>query len=485
MTHYQTSTFNWDTVFAIPITEVNRAIKEQKSSPENFQFQNDYSDYEGEFGDWQITSGGDGNNIRMNIPIRNFKTLLKDFIPGEFGFESAELTIQVKLNYLPHHASDTTGPEQLYQLKIRSTSSDSFDPAVVGISLNKVEGMFGYNPSFEELLMVIFKVQMVDWLNPNLGYFSHIFNVVNLNLYIDNSAEWAWCTPSYVDYAYTDIEGNLDKSLLGVLCMTGGRQGGVNQQQLLDPRAIPPSSNAAFLIAEERFLKDVLWPTLPEKFIYSSMDDYEVVNNSGENGNYQYILQLKKDKSIRLDDIQDSGSTYTPFMKELRLGLVGDEMWLKTYTETPLNAHAKATCRTKNTYNLVLTKNGNGEQTITYKEVKEPIVDTDIIQEGGGSLYPWIILALEVIGLAILTIMTSGATLLISAIIVSILFGTLALLPQIIDVLTPVNSPSIDKMLLKSIGHIKWNASDIFELDYAALAGPLQLGGRLLSTNAS
>lgn len=66
----------------------------------------------------------------------------------------------------------------------------------------------------------------------------------------------------------------------------------------VDAYVIPESSNAGFLIAEERFLLDVLLPTLPMKFESSTINDYEVINASGEAGQYQYILRLKKTEKL-------------------------------------------------------------------------------------------------------------------------------------------------------------------------------------------
>ncbi|HHT7190469.1 TULIP family P47-like protein [Bacillus cereus group sp. Bc222] len=487
---HSTTTLNWDTVFAIPITEVNRIITEQKSSPKKFELHDsDRHNFKGEFKEWQITPGGDGNSIRMKIPVFKFTTYLKgDFLfpKGDYGFQSADLYIQVKLNYIPQEKSTkNTANEALYDLKMKTDSSDPIDPTVIAISLKNVEGMF-YPETFhntfsddEMFLKEKFKSQIIRWLQLNLDKFNHTFNVVNLNHHISKDEPWAWCKPSYVDYAYTDIEGNLNKSLLGVLCMTGGREGGIQQQQKLDAHVIPMGSNAGFLIAQERYLENVLLRTLLMKFKNSKIDDYEIINNSGEAGQYQYILQLKDNKTIQLEKVNGDGAEYIPFLKKLKISLVGDEMRMESYTETPISATGvTAWCETIHHYRIILAKNKKGEQTISYEKTNDPTIRRGTDKDGSGIIDIAKILLL--IGGTILSIMTSGATSFIVGVVVSILYGILDNLPQLIEMYNVETSPSIDLMLKSTTSQIIWNASKTFKLDYAGLAGPLQLGGKFM-----
>lgn len=483
----QTTTLNWDTVFAIPVSKVNRIIKEERSSPMNFKLNDlEYNDFSGDFGDWQITPGGDGNSIRMNIPILNFKTNIRDdLLSGNFGFKSANLDIQVKLKYLPHDEDImVTDKEKKYALKVRTESNSPIDPVVIGISLNNIDGFF-YNKINKDLYLNIIDIlkqtfmrQIVMWLNLNLNKFKHIFNVVNINLYISSEEPWSWCKPTYIDYAYADIEDDLDKSLLGVLCMTGGRTGGISQQQKIDSSVIPESSECGFLISEERFLRDVLLPTLPKKFKNSSINDYEVINSSNESGKYSYTLKLKDDKNINLDKLIANGGTYTPIMKHLELSLSEDTMKFETYIETPIGSGITTYCSTINEYRVVLAKNKKGEETITYEEVREPTILKGTTSEE--SALPWVMIVLELISLAILAVVTSGATLFIAGIVVSLVYGVITFTPSILENLNVDTSPSIDLLLENTTSQIVWKASDIFKLNYARLSGPLKLGGTFM-----
>lgn len=488
--NHQTTTLNWDTVFAVPISVVNQSIKDNKSSPKNFEFQDlGGSKCNGDFKDWQIITGGDGTNIRMKIPISNFEAYISNkYFSGTGGFESAEMNIQVKLNYLPHDEISKNKDIELVDLKVRTESNDPVDPVVIALSLQNIND-YHFNSGNkinkdmfideEDIIKDLFMELIKNWLNENLNLFNHIFSVVNLNLYIKEYSQWSWCKPSYVDYAYVDINGDLEKSLLGVLCMTGGRKGSINQQQKLDPYAIPENSQCGFLIYEERVLKDVLLPTLPMKFENSTIQDYEIINASGESGQYQYILKLKKDRNVKLERVEANGSKYDPYMTEMSLSLVNDTLKLEAVTETSVGMGGIVGCRTTNWYKLILAENGNGEQTISYEEVGEPTVINYVVKEGENWVWDVIAVITGAIAIAVLSIFTGGAILFIGGIVIAFLTGFIAKTPDMILGWNLKTSPSIDMMLENSTSQIIWNAREIFNLDYVALNGPLQLGGTL------
>ena len=62
--------------FVIRIKDVNSAIRLQKSSSINFNYDyvepetGDHITITGVFGDWQLTTGGDGKNMHMSVPIK-------------------------------------------------------------------------------------------------------------------------------------------------------------------------------------------------------------------------------------------------------------------------------------------------------------------------------------------------------------------------------------------------------------------------------
>ncbi|OPX90106.1 MAG: Macrolide export ATP-binding/permease protein MacB [Pelotomaculum sp. PtaB.Bin104] len=108
-------TNGWDTVFAIRIKDVNSAIRLQKSSPTDFS--QHYVDPEtdddititGVFGDWQLTTGGDGKNLHMSVPIKT-GTMTRNGKPYDMAGDVA--TIEVNCDFVPPPCwlSDLRGP---------------------------------------------------------------------------------------------------------------------------------------------------------------------------------------------------------------------------------------------------------------------------------------------------------------------------------------------------------------------------------------
>lgn len=82
------STNGWDTVCAVRASDLNRAIKEKKTYPENidYQFIDDgaTASIKSTFGPWAISPGGDGSNINVKIPLQN----------GSFSYDGAEYSLE-------------------------------------------------------------------------------------------------------------------------------------------------------------------------------------------------------------------------------------------------------------------------------------------------------------------------------------------------------------------------------------------------------
>ena len=64
-------TFGWDTVFALRVDDVNKAIISGKSTPTTFSqsVNNGEVVASGTFTDWQICMGGDGKLLHLALPI--------------------------------------------------------------------------------------------------------------------------------------------------------------------------------------------------------------------------------------------------------------------------------------------------------------------------------------------------------------------------------------------------------------------------------
>ncbi|OPF52043.1 toxin [Clostridium baratii] len=489
----QTTTLNWDTVYAVPINIVNKAIKLKHPTPENFELlDGKFGKCSGEFEDWQITNGGDGGNIRLKIPVRNFKAnIIGKYLSGTGGFTFATLEVQVKLKYLPHSPQNKNKNEELVDLKIRTKSDNAEDPAIIIVpSYNNVEGFYFNDDSRESLLMSeddefvmdYFYRLIKEWLEKNLYFFNYIFNTVNLNLYISNNEKWKWTKPSYVDYAYSEIDKDPSKSALGVLCMTGGRTGTEKQQQKFDSNAIPEESQSGFLISEERLLKNILLPTIPKKFPKCSGDEFEVINQSNESGGYSYVLKLKEGKRIDLENIQASGYTCTPYIQKMKIYLLGSYLKLESTTRVDLPLGVSSICETICEYKFKLATNDKGEQTIAYEQIGSP-VNTQYSENNGNVALNIVVAFLSSALSFTLSFIPGVGTFLAVGLIGGCLIGTIASIPTFIKNYNVNTAPGINLSLENSVSEITWNSNDVFNLDYVALAGPLQLGGTLQVQN--
>lgn len=98
----QNLTMDWDTVYAIPYRAVNEAIAASGSSPKSFsQPENDGEVVvSGDFGPWQLATGGSGKDIHMSIPILKGRVTSKGGEPVEFENITAE--VEVRALYLPN-----------------------------------------------------------------------------------------------------------------------------------------------------------------------------------------------------------------------------------------------------------------------------------------------------------------------------------------------------------------------------------------------
>ena len=61
-----TSTLNWDTVFAVPITSVNKAIIDMKSSPSSFSYSSEKSSISGNYRVKIMPNTQNGQKIRLS-----------------------------------------------------------------------------------------------------------------------------------------------------------------------------------------------------------------------------------------------------------------------------------------------------------------------------------------------------------------------------------------------------------------------------------
>lgn len=463
---YTVTTHGWDTAFAIPAGDVNKAIIDKKSSPPSFSYKDDTASVSADFGDWQITQGGDGKNIRLSLPMSNIKmTFLST--QKELSIASATAIAEIELEYLPHTDTDAIpidskdgGTPMALKPKLKSDTPTApvFDVTTLTIPPSEKVGF---------VAQAVLQQVLQEWGNTNLSEFNHVFAVVNLNRLVD-AGKWAFVNPHYTSYAYLDDGKSVDSSLFGVLCMTGDREGNANNSQVAF-NAIPNGSVAGFLISQARTLYDLVRPAIMQT--YTGLTDSNFLMDSG-----QQTLYLTHGTSVDLKPVEHKGSTYYPKLTNLTVKSNGSLFTLNSHTETEVVAGITAICEATHWYTLELGSSSNG-QTLIFKTYQDPVITHSISQSEGSHITQIIIAIVAAIALIILAILTDGAALIVGGLAIGLLLGADQIVPALIEKVNTDDSPALDLLQVNAVDPITWSDSKDFKLTYGQLNMSLQLGG--------
>ncbi|HET7462633.1 MAG TPA: TULIP family P47-like protein, partial [Longimicrobium sp.] len=448
-------TYGWDTAFAIPVPDVNRAIVDHESSPAGFSIQESTYTVKADFGDWQITQGGDGKNVRMLLPLKH--VVLHYTTTGqEYSFDSGQAVAEVELHYIPHTGDGDGDPRAL----VVKTTTDQVDTPVFSVI------QMTLSPTPGTVTGALIQQALDDWGNANLDEFSHVFSVVDLNLMVDQGA-WGFVTPSYTSYAYLDGAG-LDDSVFSVLCMTGQRSGAALSEQV-SPHAIPAGSPAGFVVSQARTLYDLVRPAIMQA--YPGLTDQNFLMNEDATE-----LYLTDHASVSLPPVTQNGSTYYPRLTQLTVKANGALLTLTSYTETDIVTGITATCTSTHWYTLALGTSSAG-QTIVFQEAQTPDIVHDIHQSPGSQLTQLIIEIVAGIAILLLVVLTDGAALVVGGLVAGLLLGADQIVPAAIEKVNHDDSPDVSLLLVNAVHPIRWSDSTDFSLNTAALNVSLQLGG--------
>jgi len=471
-----TPTFGWDTVFAIPIERVNKAIAANKVSPAKLAYKSTAATafhMEADFDDWQVIPEGDGPIVRMALPMKNLTGSYIDAKGQSHAFTCADLVgfIEVKLNFLAHDGItplyDADGNQlppppagttrQL--LLTRTESNDPSDPVVTFVAMNftKPLSLLAAKTSIEAAFL--------EWCGDNLDDFAHVFAVVDLN---DKMAtgKWAFCKPHKTNYAVVD---KIDKSsaYLGILCMTSGDPAPDEQQ--ISAFAIPDNCSAAFLISSRRMLEDIAKPSMTSVWPKLNAGDLDV-DSSGQ------VLSLKSGVSVTLPDITTKqGDTYTPVMTSFSLEIMGDEMTIDTHIEVEVSLGIYATCTSTYYYKIGLGTNANGEPALVYTQSRQP-VKTQGSRASPGIVVLQTILTIIAIVLAVLMLAVDPAvSLVISVVLVGIAVGQYEI--KNIQISKSGDAPGLGDLRDNFTAPIVWTDTKDLTLKSVGMSESLQLGG--------
>jgi hypothetical protein len=451
-------TFGWDTVFAMRVDDVNKAIVSAKSTPTSFSqsLNNGEVVASGTFADWQICLGGDGKLLHLALPISS-GTLSVPTYGTTTAFTDVTAIIEVELAFFESIGTPVAGSTgTFHDLKI-NTSGD----AVKVLTVN-------YNaPTTDFMVKSQLPGALAAWLNDNLKVFDHIFATINLNRVADTgSFQWLFPTASY--YAYTDRD-TVEDSLLAVLCTTGG-----NDYTKLVPElttnAVPAGARAGFLIHPARFLQNMVLPNLPHAFPGAQVTDFALAADG-------LSLTMTNPNGLSVNTTGDDGKSYSSTITALTIAIVGTTVVMNSACHTPISPGLDAYCTATHTYTIGLTTTPGGKQTLGFNESSTPVVTNWTTKSTGFEILQWMEVAVGVVATLVLGVLTSGAAFVVGAIVIGVLVGVATQVPGMIAAIGQDDAPDLSLLAFNTTDPIAWTDTKDFNLSSATLNGSLQLGG--------
>lgn len=454
-------TYGWDTAYAIRLPDVNAAIRRAGCSPKAFEQRapDGSCSATGTFGDWQVCRGGDGVLIHMGIPLRSGTLSFKG---QDTPLDGGVLSIEVQLRHIPPQPLGPTAQPSEHQLVMQTGSISPSQPAVSVIELKLPQ-----DPGFVRRALISGLLQ--TWLDAHLDAFEHVFNTVTLNRLVDRE-QFKWLAPTHTSYAYANGATDED-SVFGVLCMTQGRadQGIASQ---LSPNAIPPGARSGLLISRERFLQQMVMPSLPSAFPGAKPSDFKLSDDG---------TQVLNTGPLQARPVTHAGTTYQPVVTSLAISVIGEEVIVASTCRTDIGLGTYSEVHVTSYQRLKVANKPDGTQTLVYEATRPPIQDHSTRSSAEGEALKVVLAIAGVLIGLVLTVLTDGAFLIIGLVIVALLVGLAEALPQVIaDAVgnrVSNDSPSLALLVSNATSPIRWPGGKDFRLTWAGLNDSLQLGG--------
>lgn len=458
------STFGWDTAFAVRIENVNAAIASRKASPASFSYTSSTDSQvvcHGQFGDWQLVRGGDGDGVNVLLPVREV-TGVAPFgaSHSNFSWSSGSLTFTVRLQFFEESTGSST-----QHLLVKSTSDE---PSVPVVEYYATDESVPPSPAW-----AIYAIQsaLQSWCTDNLADFAYVFSVADLNDEADKGA-WSFLKPTYVSYSYVDGPTDAD-AFLGVLALTSNRSPD-NLQQVIDKRIVPDGVEGAFCISRNLMLLDLIVPQLMTMWPNLTAADLTVSDQS---------ITLNAGSAVELPQVLEQGEYYTPVLKEFTFTIEGSQISIDAYTETDVQAGVTAWCRTTSRYTIVKGTNSSGQTTLAYRQIGSPDESHGNIIAEWVKITDAILAAVLAIAIAVLAVVTGGAAAPIIVVIGALLVGAVGFSAQIAGLIANDDAPAIDLLQDNIYAPIIWTDSQDFTVSDVALNGSLRLAGALSFTS--
>jgi hypothetical protein len=250
------STFSWDTAYVASFPVVNAAIMAQQSFPATFTY-TDASGIaiSGNWQSWQLCVGGSGQNVQMECIVGS-GSASGDNQSGDLTGTSVIIQIGLQQIGAATPLNDPTAQSGTgtTQALVANTKAVGEEPAVAIIDSTYPSGL---SALLQDLLDDVFK----NYFNANIGAFSHVFAVMNINEVADKQG-FQWIKPNEFSYAVAAPQGQpIAQCAFGLLAMVGTNTIGPDQQYAVDTKALmnlPAGANSAFVISQNMVARNLL-----------------------------------------------------------------------------------------------------------------------------------------------------------------------------------------------------------------------------------
>ncbi|MBZ3900881.1 TULIP family P47-like protein [Streptomyces griseiscabiei] len=480
-------TMGWDTVSAVKLTDVNRAIAGNTTLPDSWSAEIEASPFSqqvqvtGGFDTWSLTPGGTGGNVLMSIPFT--ATLVvgdPTQKPTTYDIQGGTSTVEVSLEY--HNSSSD---RNVKELKLQSSPDDGGDddgdddddkPLALVTKLNFTAPVI--RDSAEKAAVIRnLETLLQQWLNSrdandtaNLGKFDHVFATVDLNT-AEAQGELAWLTPTTREYAY--VNGKTpDTSYLGVLCMTENRDPGTAAQELA-PGAIIAGAQATFTLSMERVIDKMVMPALKHSF-----PDGDFVVQGDE-------VLSKGDFS--LDPVKGGGLTYYPKATSFDFSVLGQTLQVEMDVHIPISPGIDGYATMKYRVLPSMTQNDKGEPTLTFDVVTQDSDHWYTVADWVEGIEIGVDIVFAILTAGVGVMLARGASLMVK-VAIAVVSALVAGLPALFESIPLFNAtaalkslPGMTEMVNAVTGPITWADAKTFNPTTAMINGGLQVGGTCFS----
>lgn len=461
----------WDVVSAVLIEDLNKAIAAAGTSPRDFAARpTPDSEVSGGFAPWRIAPDGSGLLINIAVPMTD--------VAVRHGDQTARLAqataiVRVELEYIPAGHRMMAGPDgaaqkvETFLLVLRTAPDAARMQADPDHQVAKVMSVTGAD-ALPTRMKSVLKVGLDRWFNDNLAAFQHIFATINVvkSVSEDTDGGFNWMIPSAVSYAFGHNSADPTRSVLAILCQTGGRKAdGLVAQAQAD--LVPPKATAAFCISRQRIAHEMIAKALPLSFDGLSARDLTFAAKD---------TQVALARPLRLKDVKDekSGKTYAPMMNRLSVQVNDTEVRMESLTDTEVTAGVHSIVSTIDKFTYSLGKNAKGAKTLKMtRTFHDEHIETR--QDKEATIVEWVVRGLALIAGIVAIVATAGTAAVAFGIMVVLSVGVIT--REAIKKGVSEDGASIDLLITNATQAVTWSTATWFDPVHAELNGGLQIGG--------